>query len=127
MMFHRRSERGAASVVIVACAAVLLLVGCGLSTVAATVVAHRRAQLAADLAALAGAGDVQRGGDGCTEAGRVATANQAALRTCRLVDADLVVEVSVTGPRWLGLGADLDGHARAGPGQRCGASVGVPC
>ncbi len=81
MRFHRGPERGAASVVIVACAAVLLLVGCGLSAVAATVVAHRRAQLAADLAALAAAGDVQGGGDGCAEGGRVAIANEEALLT----------------------------------------------
>ncbi len=62
MRSRRGSGRGAASVVVVACVAVLLVVGCGLTVVAATVVDHRRAQLAADLAALAGAAGARGGG-----------------------------------------------------------------
>ena len=69
--------------VLVAVTSVLLLVGTGLSLAAGTVVAHRRAQLAADLAALAAAAEVRRGGHGCAAAGRIAAANQAELRSCR--------------------------------------------
>ncbi len=49
-------EAGAATLMVVACAAVLLLLGCALGVVAAMVRAHRVAQSAADLAALAAAG-----------------------------------------------------------------------
>ena len=52
-------ERGAATVVAVALTGVLLLIGAAAGVVGAIVVAHRRAQAAADLAALAGAAVVQ--------------------------------------------------------------------
>ena len=110
MRRHLADDRGVASVLVIACAAVLLVVGCGLTLVAATVVDHRRAQLAADLAALAGAAELQRGGDGCGDADRVAAANGARLDDCRVDGRDVLVRVTVTGPRWLGLGADLRGR-----------------
>ena len=110
-------ERGAASLLATACLGVLVLIGAALAVVGAMVADHRRAQAAADLAALSGATALQRGQDACAEAGRVATANQARLAQCQVAGQDVVVSVRVTGPRWLGQQADLEGHARAGPGE----------
>lgn len=112
----RRPERGAASLLVVALAGVLLLVGAALGVVAALVTAHREAQAAADLAALAGAGSLQHGQDACTRAAEVASANGARLVSCRREAEDVVVAVEVRGPRWLGQDGDLRGSARAGPG-----------
>ena len=76
-----RDDRGAASLLVVACVALLLLIGCALGVVAAMVRAHRAAQSAADLAALAGAAAHQRGESACAAAGSVATANGASVDT----------------------------------------------
>ncbi|MBM0123816.1 Rv3654c family TadE-like protein [Pimelobacter simplex] len=111
-----RSERGAATVLAVTLAGVLLLVGAATGVVGAIVVAHRRAQAAADLAALAGAVAVGHSGrDPCAAAAGVAQANGAVLATCQVDGADVLVEVRVGGPRWLGQDQDLMAAARAGP------------
>jgi secretion/DNA translocation related TadE-like protein len=111
-----RDERGAASLLAVALLSVLLLVGTALGVVAAMVWAHRAAQSAADLSALAGAADLQEGEDACVAAARIAGANRANLTSCRVHGEEVVVEVMVPGPRWLGQDADLSARARAGPG-----------
>ncbi|MFJ9313743.1 Rv3654c family TadE-like protein [Pimelobacter simplex] len=109
-------ERGAATVLAVAMAGVLLLVGAATGVVGAIVVDHRRAQAAADLAALAAAAaHADPGRHPCTTAARVATANGATLRSCRRDGPDVVVTVVVQGPRWLGQEGDLIASARAGP------------
>jgi secretion/DNA translocation related TadE-like protein len=108
-------DRGAATVLGVALLGVLLLVGAALGVVAAMVEAHRVAQSAADLAALAGAGAASDGSDGCAAAARVATANGAELTGCWPAGRDVRVEVTVAGPRWLGQDGDLVAAARAGP------------
>lgn len=113
MRWH--DERGAGSLLVVCAGAVVLLLGAALSVVAAMVVAHRSAQSAADLAALAGAGDLGRGLDGCASAARVAAANQARLVRCDVSGRVLTVRVETRGPHWLGQLADLDAQARAGP------------
>jgi secretion/DNA translocation related TadE-like protein len=77
--------------------------------------AHRVAQAAADLAALAGAHGLALGRDACLEAGRIATANDVRLMRCRVEGRTLVVTVEATGPHWLGQTADLSAEARAGP------------
>lgn len=111
-----RDDRGAASLLVVACVALLLLIGCALGVVAAMVRAHRAAQSAADLAALAGASAHQRGEVPCSAADAAASANGASLDTCA-VSGDVVrVSVTVAGPHWLGQTADLSAEARAGPG-----------
>ncbi len=110
-----RGERGSATLFLVACLAVLLLVGCALGVVAAMVRAHRAAQAAADLAALAAASAVGRGGDPCAAGGSIAVANGARLTSCRILGADATVRVEVAGPHWLGQLADLGAEARAGP------------
>ena len=111
----RRAEHGAATVLAVAVLGLLVLVGAALAVVAAMVVAHRQAQTAADLAALAGARAVAEGGDPCAAAATVASANDAVLTSCVVVDSDVRTTVSVTGPHWLGQTGDLAAEARAGP------------
>jgi secretion/DNA translocation related TadE-like protein len=101
---------------VVACLGVLMLLGAALGVVAAMVVAHRRAEAAADLAALAAAHAVQLGGDACVQAARVARGNGAGLTSCAVTGQDVVIEVVVPGPRWLGQRADLRARSRAGPG-----------
>lgn len=111
------ADRGAATVLTVAMAGVLLLVGAATGVVGAVVVAHRRAQAAADLSALAAATALAHpsGRDPCTAAAEVAGANGAVLDACRVEGSDVVVEVRVSGPRWLGQDQDLAAAARAGP------------
>jgi len=110
-----RDERGAATVLAIAFLGVLLLVGAALGVVAAMVGAHRMAQSAADLGALAGAAAAADGADPCAAAARVAVANGAELTACRSAGREVRVEVTVTGPRWLGQRGDLVAEARAGP------------
>lgn len=109
-------DRGAATVLVVACLALLLLVGAALGVVAAMVRDHRVAQSAADLAALAAAAALQRGEPPCPAAEVVAAANGAALGSCRPAGSEVTVTTVVTGPRWLGQTGDLTAQARAGPG-----------
>ncbi len=110
-----RRERGAATLLVIAMAGVLLLVGAALGVVEAMVVAHRQAQAAADLAALAGAGAAERGEDGCLASRAVAGANGAELTSCAVAGGVVSVAVRVQGPRWLGQHGDLTAAARAGP------------
>ena len=100
----------------IAFAGLLLLIGAALGVVQAMVVAHRTAQSAADLAALAGAEAELHGLGGCAVAAAVAEANGATLTSWRR-GARRRVEVLVPGPRWLGQAADLAASARAGPGE----------
>lgn len=95
----------------------LLIVGCALAVVTAMVTAHRSAQAAADLAALAGATARQDGGDACGVATDVAAANGARLTGCSVAGDDVRVRVVVDGPRWLGQPHDLTAEARAGPAR----------
>jgi secretion/DNA translocation related TadE-like protein len=110
------SDAGAATVVAVSLAAVLLLIGMSAVFVTATATAHRRAQGAADLAALAGAATLQQAGDHCAAAAEVAAANDAALVSCSVRGQDVVLTVEVDGPDFLGHGFTPTGQARAGPG-----------
>ncbi len=116
----RAGERGAATLLAVAMAGVLLMVGAALAVVGALVVDHRRAQATADLAALAGAGAAARGQPACAAARAVAGLNGAELLECSIdgppEGATVTVRVEVNGPHWLGQQADLQAGARAGPG-----------
>lgn len=111
----RGSERGAATAYAAVVVGVVLLLGCVLAVVAAVVVDLRRAQAAADLAALAGAVAAGTGEDPCAAAGAVAAANGATLTSCTPAGREVTLEVRVAGPRWLGLAADPTARARAGP------------
>ncbi len=99
---------------VVACIGVLVLLGAACAVCAALVVDHRRAQSAADLAALAGARAQSRGADGCTASAELAHANGARLVSCRPEATSILVRVEVAGPHWLGQSADLRAEARAG-------------
>ncbi len=109
---RRAAERGSASLLAVTMAGLLVFVGGALAGVTALVVDHRRAQAAADLAALAGAGAPS---DPCGAAARIATANGARLVGCVPSGPDLVVSVTVTSAAWPGRDLTISAQARAGP------------
>ncbi len=109
----RRREQGSVSLFVVSCVALLLLLGAAAGVVVAMVHAHRMAQSAADLAALAAASAIS--GDPCAAGDGIATANGARQVSCRLEGRDAIVRVVVDGPHWLGQVADLEAIARAGP------------
>ena len=118
MSCRARDEAGAATLLVLGMTGVLLLVGAALGVVGAMVVDHRRAQAAADLAALAGATATAQGDPGCAAAGEVAQLNGAELVDCSTdgspMGATVTVRVRVNGPHWLGQQADLEASARAG-------------
>lgn len=113
---RRAGERGAATLLAVSFLGVLLLVGGALAVVGAMVVAHRTAQSAADLSALAAGDALADGAEPCPAAARLAADNGALLRECTVSGREVTVLVTVAGPRWLGQPHDLTGRARAGPG-----------
>jgi secretion/DNA translocation related TadE-like protein len=94
-----------------------MLLGAALGVVGAMVRAHRTAQAAADLSALAVASGVTRGGDPCATGAAIAAANGARLLSCALDGTTATVRVEAPGPHWLGQQADLAAEARAGPAQ----------
>lgn len=110
----RRDDRGSATPFAVACLGLLVLLAAALGVTTAMVRAHRQAQAAADLAALAAAQAV-RSGDPCAAGAGTAARNGARLVTCSVDGRDVTVRVEVAGPRWLGQDADLAAQARAGP------------
>ena len=110
-----REESGSASLLVVALTGLLVLLGLAAAFVTATAAAHRHAQSAADLVALAGAVAYQRGDDACTRAGSVATGNDATLTACTLVGEDVLVTVEVPSPELAGHTFTITGSARAGP------------
>lgn len=110
-------EEGAATVLVVAMAGVLMFVLIGLSAISGLVTSQRRAQAAADLAALAGAASAMAGEDACVQAARIASANDAQLDSCADTGGDVVVQVRVPGPTWSGRLVRVSAAARAGPGR----------
>jgi secretion/DNA translocation related TadE-like protein len=110
----RRPERGSATPFAIACLGLLVLLAAALGVTAAMVRAHRQAQAAADLAALAAAGSVGEG-DPCVAGAGVAAANGARITSCTVAGREVTIRVEVEGPHWLGQEADLAGEARAGP------------
>ncbi|MGH3412861.1 MAG: Rv3654c family TadE-like protein [Marmoricola sp.] len=110
-----RDQCGAATVVAVAACLLLATVTAACVGAAGIVVSHRRAEAAADLAALAAAQAVQAGRHGCAAAQRVGSANGAELTACSVSGFDVTVEVTVTSARLLGHSVGLAGRARAGP------------
>ncbi|WP_299931158.1 Rv3654c family TadE-like protein [uncultured Nocardioides sp.] len=114
-----RGESGAATVLVVAMAGVLMFVMVGLAAVGGLVTAQRRAQAAADLAALGGASalaGVRGSADACAAAARVAGANAAALDACTPDGRTVRVTVSVDGPDVPWREVRVSAEARAGPG-----------
>lgn len=113
-------DRGAATVLVLAVAGLLMFALVGLSAVSGLVTAQRRAQAAADLAALSGATAAPRGVDGCAEAARISSANGATLAACSSVARVVWVQVTVPGPRWPGRRVRVSAEARAGPAPNAG-------
>lgn len=113
---RRHRERGAAAVLVLACAGVLVLLSLTAGAVAAVAVARQRAASVADLAALAAAGralDGERAA--CARAGVVAALSGATVTSCR-VDGDVAeLVVQVRPPGRLGELGAATGRARAGP------------
>jgi secretion/DNA translocation related TadE-like protein len=112
----QREQRGSATLFAVALIGVLVLLGAALGVAGAMVHAHRVAQSAADLATLAGAQAQGQGTDGCAAAASVAAANGATVDSCTVDGFEVRLQVTVTGPHWLGQHHDLSAQARAGPG-----------
>lgn len=109
-------DRGSSTVAAVAMIAVLLAVTVGAVAVGSAVAARHRAQAAADLAALAGAGRVASGQEAaCARAAAIATAMHTGVAACRIEQLDVVVRVEVRvdlGRFGIGVAAAV---ARAGP------------
>ena len=112
-----RDDVGAGTVLAVAMMGLLVTVTLTCGGVVAVVAAHRQAQSAADLAALAGAAALQDGGDPCQHAGQIASRNGAHLTRCQVDGWDVAVVVS--GAAHLpGGSVDLKARGRAGPALR---------
>jgi secretion/DNA translocation related TadE-like protein len=79
------------------------------------VAAHRTAQAAADLAALAGAAALQDGGDACDRAADIATRNRADLDACEVDGWEVRVVVTTHSGPLPGGALDLTARGRAGP------------
>jgi secretion/DNA translocation related TadE-like protein len=111
-----RSERGLASVLAVAMSGLLVCVSVAVLCGVAVVGAHRIAQSAADLAALAGAADLRGGGSGCGGAASVASRNHAHLLRCEVDGWTVSVVVVATARLPIGE-VRLPARSRAGPVQ----------
>jgi secretion/DNA translocation related TadE-like protein len=110
------ADRGAGSILLLSAVAVVLTAALAVLTLTAGYDARHRAAAAADLAALAGAGQVRVGVEpACSLARSVAAANGGVLRSCVVEGEQVVVSVAaaIVGPtRWL---PDPVRRARAGP------------
>ena len=116
-MVRRRGtdELGAGTVLAVAMMGLLVTVTVVAAGVAAVIAAHRIAQSAADLAALAGAAAIQDGGDPCAQAAEVADRNRARLNGCEVEGWNVSVVVTASTAPLPGGVLDLRARGRAGP------------
>ena len=108
------SDRGSATVFVVIGLALVLFAGCAMAAVGGLVAAHRRAQSAADLAAIAGARALGTSREPCAAAAVVAAANAATIEDCRASSRDVTLTVSVAGPDLTGTLIRPRAVARAG-------------
>jgi secretion/DNA translocation related TadE-like protein len=109
-----RSERGAAVAVALGLVSVLVFVAAVCVGTVALVLAHRRAQVAADLASLAGAAALQRGAEPCAAAAGIAARHDATVTRCVVDGLSVAVSSAVDLPAALG-GGRVPARARAGP------------
>lgn len=93
----------------------LMLVALAVGVVGGAVVAQRRVETAADLAALAGAAAAQSGGDPCRAALSSAQRNLAVVSRCSVSGGNVEVELSLETPTLLGRQLHAEARARAGP------------
>ncbi|WP_442943158.1 Rv3654c family TadE-like protein [Nocardia sp. NBC_00565] len=111
-----RADQGVATVF--ACMALAALIGVTLliAQVGVAVVARHRVQAAADLAALAAAGELERGADvGCVAAEEIAQRMGARVQECAVVQWDATVTVERNVPMGLFGKRTVRAVARAGP------------
>uniref|UniRef100_UPI0035A2499D Rv3654c family TadE-like protein n=1 Tax=Nocardia pseudovaccinii TaxID=189540 RepID=UPI0035A2499D len=111
-----RRDDGVATVF--ACLALAALIGATLliAQVGSVVVARHRAQAAADLAALAAAGELARGADvGCAEGAEIARRMGVRIQQCEVVQWDVIVTVEGNVPMGLLGKRTVRAVARAGP------------
>lgn len=111
----RSRQRGSASVLALPLLAALTIAAVLLAFVGGAVSTRRRVAAAADLAALAGAAELQRGGDGCTAAAALAARNDATLSSCRVAGPGLQVTVQAETATLFGRSLTVTARARAGP------------
>ncbi len=110
-------DRGAASVLVIGVVAAILLLTVGALTLAGVVAASHRARLAADLAAIAAAMELQASrdeGSACERGATIAASNAAYLKACGTEGLDVTITVEVTAPRWP---APATARAKAGPAR----------
>ena len=111
-------DAGSGSVLVLTLTAVLLLVGVVTTSLGAVAVARQRAASAADLSALAAAGQALEGAAAsCARAAEIARRVEAELTACTLDGdvVDVVAEVRPPGP--LGRLGTARARARAGPAR----------
>lgn len=111
-----RDDRGSA-VWVTPFVGLLAIVALVLAFQGGVLVAQRRVQSAADLAALAGASALQRAEDGCAAAHAIAARNHATVQDCRAEGRELVLTLARDGPAVLGRSVEVRASARAGPAQ----------
>lgn len=109
-----RTERGAASPVVLGLAVALVLLSLVLVAVGHVLVERRRAAAGADLAALAGAVELQHRRAACPAAAANARSNGVELTACR-VEGERVRVTTLVTTRLLGREFPLTARAYAGP------------
>jgi secretion/DNA translocation related TadE-like protein len=111
----RRADEGSATAWVLVVALALAAAAVALALLGSAVVARHRAAGAADAAALAAAVHVtETSAAACSVAGRVARANDADLRSCRVAADAVVVRVRLRPTGWLARFGATEGVARAG-------------
>lgn len=109
------SERGAVTSMVVVLTAVLVVLTVAAVAGGRVLVTQRRAAAAADLAALAGAVAVQRGGDPCDAARRLVARSDARLQRCVVSGDDVRVTVVTDAGVVAGRRVSVAAKAHAGP------------
>jgi secretion/DNA translocation related TadE-like protein len=109
-------DRGAATIVVLAIGLVLVAAGGAGAAVGAARVGRHRAQVAADLGALAGAARAIEGPDiACAEAARFIAANAGRMASCEVEGLEIVVQADVDVTGLPGPARTASAAARAGP------------
>lgn len=112
----RVDQRGSAVPLVVAALALLATVTLLIAGLGGALIGQRRAETAADLAALAGAQAASRGGDACAAAARAAGLNGAVLRRCTREGSDVWVQTLGRTAGLFGRRLTVTASAKAGPG-----------
>lgn len=113
---RRRSDRGSASVWLLAVGLAVVAFGSMAASVGAAVVARHQAQAAADLGALAAAVHSVEGPESaCGEARRLVAANQARMVSCVMTGPEAVVTAEVAAAGLAAAIGPARASARAGP------------